>query len=195
MVQHHLKMGYDSRIKPHDCVPWVSPSDFVQVVMSFERIEILYEPDLAQLRETARRMRKEYLSLAGPMHEICASACPDCRNVCCRRATVWFDFQDLLYLYFGTCNFPESQIVPKYEKDFGRSCCFFSENGCILERHARPFVCTWYVCPAQKHYIAASRPDLEGIINSGLDTIKRLRNALESEFFDIITPGVQESSF
>ncbi len=184
-------MRHNREINPHDCVPWTFLSDFAQVVMSFEAVETRNEGNCGRLRETACLIRKEYTSLAGPMDEICGAACPECRDICCRRATVWFDFQDLLYLYFGTCDFPESQIRPKYDSDSGKSCCFFSENGCTLKRHARPFVCTWYVCPSQKHYITSCHTDLEEIIFSGLATIKKLKNELESEFLNIIIAGLR----
>jgi hypothetical protein len=59
------------------------------------------------------------------------------------------------------------------------------KKGCILPRIARPFVCTWYLCPAQKEYLAHYYPKLILDFDQTLFDIKELRNKIEKEFIYI----------
>ncbi len=116
--------------------------------------------------------------LDGIMDALCAASCPACKDACCRRATIWYDFKDLICLQLMGARAPAAQIV----KARGQPCPFHTMAGCALPRTARPFICTWYLCPVQRadfhHFSSAGAGDLMGT----LSRLKRDRNDMENLF-------------
>lgn len=100
----------------------------------------------ASLRRVAEDIAALHLSMGSQMEQLSQKCCPGCEDVCCLRATVWYDVKDLLFLYFWQGTLPEQQIFRRSDG----ACCNLTSSGCKLARWERPFICTWYLCPAQK---------------------------------------------
>lgn len=166
-------------------IPWQTDEEWNQVLLTFKAIEKRGEERLNELFKITNKIKKEFVIMSEPMDQLCSYACINCEDICCVRATIWFDFKDLLYIYFGTGIFPESQIKKVILKNQIRACSCFTKKGCVLPRTQRPFVCTWYICPAQKEYLKHYYPKLLHDFEQTLLNIKDLRNKLEEQFIYI----------
>ncbi|MCG8637678.1 MAG: hypothetical protein MI863_27880 [Desulfobacterales bacterium] len=151
-------------------IPWQKKAEFQEVLMFFTTVSSNRGHDLDPVRSLAGDIRMIFREMDSSLDSLCAVTCPDCRNNCCQRATIWYDFRDLLYLFFGPGSLPGSQISKNSQ------CSCLTDTGCSLPRSRRPFVCTWYFCPDQK----------EGALQSGLtkkiQKLKDLRSRMETEF-------------
>jgi len=130
-------------------------------------------------------IRQKYEAMSEPIENVCSHTCLYCEDICCKRATIWFDLKDLLYIYFGLNRFPVSQMIKKKGGTQEKACCHFSEKGCTLERIDRPFVCIWYFCPAQTKHMLFHHEKIKKTIDQGLNEIKVLRHKMEEEFIRI----------
>ncbi len=161
-----------------DPIPWQGKPEWQEVALFFDTIERVHTNALGLVRILAHKIVSLYDDLSDPIEELCVSICPDCNDICCERATIWYDFKDILYLYFGPDKFPGSQI----KKIPGRNrshCVNLTKTGCLLPRKERPFVCTWYFCPDQK----ICCPDTS--IPEKINEIKLLRQKMEAIFCSI----------
>ncbi|MEN8210622.1 MAG: hypothetical protein ABFR31_02815 [Thermodesulfobacteriota bacterium] len=162
--------------------PWQIDEEWNQVLLSLKAIDSEGKGRLSELFRIAEKIKKEFEIMSEPMEQLCSCTCIKCEDICCVRATIWFDFKDLLYIYFGAGKFPESQIKKNTLKNQVRACHCFTKKGCALPRTERPFVCTWYLCPAQKEYLLNYNPKLIHDFDQTLLNIKGLRNKIEEEF-------------
>jgi hypothetical protein len=142
-----------------------------------------YRADLKPLAIVAREI-KSCLNSAFPiLDELCTSSCPWCPEPCCLSASVWFDFKDLLFLHFNRLSISPAQ--PK--ADFRTRCRYLGSRGCRLPRIARPWICTWYLCPTQTAKLKNDQTHKRESIERAITKIKSGRNLLESEFIRIIS--------
>ncbi len=155
-------------------IPWQPPSDWLEVLFFFNTMEKVHGHTLEPVRTFAGKIQLLLAGLSSPMDTLCSVICPHCRDVCCTRATVWYDFKDLIGLYFGG-KFPDSQIR-KIPGPITPVCVNLTETGCCLPRIQRPFVCTWYLCPDQKRL--CQNP----VIPEKIEIIKHLRYQMEDSF-------------
>jgi len=183
-----------SETKGRTKIPWCSDKEWCQVGCSIKRIHSLYRDKLGPVIEMAGKIRQNYEHLSVPIEELCSHTCVTCGDICCIRATIWFDLKDLLYLYFGLNVFPDAQIVKRNQGDQKTGCCHFSKKGCTLERTERPFVCTWYFCPEQGDYLNRYYPEKRQAIDRRLIEIKTLRNEMEAAFIRISCGAEQQKS-
>jgi len=166
-------------------IPWQSREEWHQVFLSIKRIDRLYKNKLEKVNSAAIKIKRKFEALSVPMENLCSHTCVNCEDICCIRATIWYDLKDLLYIYFGLNMFPESQIIKKIKGNRERACCHFFEKGCGLSRLERPFICTWYICSVQKKYQALHHQKLNQNFDQTLLEIKKLRNKMEDEFIRI----------
>lgn len=136
---------------------------------------------LADCRRQARQARRLLESLFPLMDALCRRTCPDCTNICCRRAWVWVDFRDLLFFHLAGIPVPDRQLV----SERGDHCRYAGSAGCRLDRLQRPFVCTWYICPAQTRLLDNRSKEKRGL-SSALEQIKNLRKKMESAFIRVV---------
>ncbi len=142
----------------------------------------------AALRKDSRRMEtlrdlsqqiERRVNLLDPMLEgLCGDTCPGCTDKCCERATVWYDFKDLLGLHLAAAALPAVQLpaTPR------RSCKFLTKEGCALPRIERPFICTWFLCAAQKRALEQWPPSHRQFLENSLTALKEGRHRLEMLF-------------
>ena len=163
-------------------IPWESQEEWVQVEHSISKTISALSPQRAELtsiRTLARQIVQAYAELETVLEEVCLTSCPTCLDVCCSRATVWYDLKDLLLVYLNTGTLPDRQIYKLPD----HSCCNLTPSGCRLQRSGRPFICTWYICPDQKDVIDRF-PDSEAkcALFRTIDRLKTARKVLEEEY-------------
>jgi len=163
-------------------IPWQNQKEWQALTPFFDTIKKVHHKDLNPLYQRAETLRKLFKSLSLPMDDLCAATCINCLDICCKKATIWFDFKDLLYLYFTFGRLPGAQISKNEDTTGHRQCCNCSPTGCLLSRLERPFVCTWYICPDQKQ-ILMSGDNVKGkVFMATINRIKGLRTEMESQF-------------
>ncbi len=176
-----MKSTNKLKIIKQDNIPWQKSQDWKQVFESIKRIDNLYSHKMKTIRKMAKQIRCHYDQISESIEKVCLQTCPNCTDICCIRATIWFDFKDLLYVYFGLDTFPAAQIIKKRSATFS-ACNCLSKKGCKLLRMERPFVCTWYFCPAQTTYLCDNDIRVKMAIDDHLKEIKALRQKMEDTF-------------
>ncbi len=143
------------------------PKKLSQNQQDWLRLEMLFSQVVTQgttsekLRRIALNISTEFVAIEEDLNELCTQSCTQCSEICCMRATVWYDLKDLLFIYLNTGMFPSSQI----SRDINGACSQLASSGCTVHRAARPFICTWYICASQKEHIKSHRaaPSLRSV--------------------------------
>lgn len=136
---------------------------------------------LGQPQNLSMQIKKELALLSPLMDRLCHVSCPECEDVCCSHAVVWFDFKDLLFFHLAGITIAKSQLR-RHRSD---PCRYQSPTGCLLNRIQRPFVCTWYLCPDQTRYLREELHQM-GTMTTALDRIKQLRRKMEDRFTEAV---------
>jgi hypothetical protein len=137
---------------------------------------------LAESRRQAHQIKRLLESTFPRMDRLCRKTCPDCTDICCHKAWVWVDFKDLLFLHLAGIPAPGHQLLSREENN----CRYGGSNGCRLDRIRRPFVCTWYLCPAQTQCLRKKPAEMQ-VIQMSLRQIKELRHEMERSFIWAVT--------
>ncbi len=127
-------------------IPWASEELWTQVVLSMSKTISALGSEATNLKSMAKQIVLAYAEIDSTLEWACLTSCPTCADVCCGRATVWYDLKDLLTIFLSTEMLPNNQIYRRPDT----SCCNLTPSGCRLQRYERPFICTWYICPDQK---------------------------------------------
>jgi len=158
------------------------------MVSDFYRIEPLWGD--TDTWKTANRNLEYLIRRHGPnmnravlLDDLCAVTCPWCPDNCCLTATVWIDFKDLLFLHLNGHEIPPSQLLA----DLKETCRYWGPRGCMLPRIARPWVCTWYLCPTQKANLRQKPKSVQDLFSRAVQAIKTGRKEMESEFIRIVS--------
>ena len=162
-------------------IPWNTIGRWREANACLARTIDNHEPALADCRRQARQTRRRIESLFPLMEDLCRRTCPACTDICCRRAWVWADFRDLLFFHLAGIPVPEQQLVSRQ----GDHCRHAGPTGCRLDRLQRPFVCTWYICPAQTRLLD-DRAEEKRHLTSALEQIKTLRKHMEESFIRVV---------
>ena len=158
--------------------PWANPAKWQEASGALAAALGTRASRFAVIRELAARIQSRLTIVDRFMDALCDDTCPGCTDNCCRRATVWYDFKDLLGFHLTAAPIPAAQLAPSPN----RSCQHLAEAGCALSRDQRPFVCTWYICATQREAMAAwPRSHQQFLVNS-LAALKSGRNRMEKLF-------------
>lgn len=159
-------------------VPWVHSEEWGEMVRSVQDQCEMLGAKRQEAMLLVRQITESYNSLEDPLDSLCKMTCPECADVCCLRATVWYDRRDLIYYYLAENGFPDQQIV----RDDAGVCCHLGPGGCRLPRGHRPFICTWYLCVPQLALVKQKMGSPEGDVQQTVEWIKQLRKKLWSLF-------------
>lgn len=157
-------------------VPWIHGPDWKEVLLLIEQSLATKRESRAEILGCANNIAALYKDLESPLNRLCKATCPSCTEVCCMRATVWYDQRDLLVYYILFDSFPESQIT----KDAKGICCHLGKNGCKLDRLERPFICTWYLCRFQSDMLRNQGDEAFVIVQQQMKLIKENRKRIGS---------------
>ncbi len=163
--------------------PWGSVSAWQEANISIDLHIKHYYPRLGPARQIARQACIRLESIFTPLDEICMLTCPRCPDPCCLSASPWYDWRDLVFLHLNRLSIPKTQTISGSTE----TCCNISHRGCTLPRIVRPWICTWYLCPAQTANLNARNTRQRKILSRRLGEIKALRNNLEDEFIRVIS--------
>lgn len=139
--------------------------------------------DLKPLNVRAHEIKLCLNAVFPILDDLCAHSCPWCPEPCCQKASVWFDFKDLLFLHFNRLSIPPCQ--PKASSK--TSCRFMGAKGCRRPRVSRPWICTWYLCPTQTAKLKKTHRATRELLNQTFALIKSDRNLMESEYIRIVS--------
>ncbi|MBT3388064.1 MAG: hypothetical protein HN417_09030 [Desulfobacula sp.] len=129
-------------------------------------------------------MQQHFETISDTIEQLFRVTCTDCSDSYCKKAAVFFDLKDILYLYFREEEVPCSQVN---RSDKG-VCSHYSEKGCGLSRLGRPFICIWYFCLAQALFLREKNAPMEQFLHQGeISVIKALRKEMKKVFVNI--PG------
>jgi hypothetical protein len=112
----------------HNTIPWSLDVEWDQVFLSIKKIEKDHGKNCTMLYEIASDIQINYEKISDAIEMVCSHTCTRCEDICCIRATIWFDLKDLLYIYFSLKKFPESQIKKFPDENFKTTCCYFKKN-------------------------------------------------------------------
>jgi hypothetical protein len=119
------------------------------------------------------------LQLMNPLLDrLCRHTCTFCPEPCCARAIVWYDIKDLLFLHLSLQPRPSVQPLAHGEP----VCRYLGIRGCRLPRRRRPWICTHYLCPAQKKRLRRLAPSRLTLFDTVLERIKRIRRGMLAAF-------------
>jgi len=162
---------------PFSFIPWNSSALWQEANAAVEHQMQRHRRAMADARHAAGEIRDRFTSIFPIMDRLCRSTCPVCLDICCRHACVWIDFKDLLFLHLAAIPVPDRQLIDHR----GERCRYGTPDGCRLDRLQRPYVCTWYLCPAQSAQLKKEPMALKQVTSS-LQEIKKLRQYMENAF-------------
>ena len=161
--------------------PWGSVENWLEANQSLAHLIKLHRVELQRAMTLARGIQVYLESIFGLMDDLCAVTCPFCPDPCCLNARVWIDFRDLLFLHLSAQQIPQGQIRPKLKQ----TCRHYSPRGCTLTRVLRPWVCTWYLCPAQVANFHRKSLAVQENYNRAIKAVKISRKEMEEEFIRV----------
>jgi hypothetical protein len=163
-------------------VPWTTPAQWQEANASLADAIQTQGPALAGSCRQAWQARRLLESIFPHMDVLCRQTCPACTDICCQRAWVWADFRDLLFCHLAGVDPPGRQLLSRT----GDHCRYGGPEGCRLDRIRRPFVCTWYLCPAQMQRLRETPAEMQ-IISESLQQIKSCRKKMETSFIRAVS--------
>jgi hypothetical protein len=169
--------------KSNTIIPWTTPQTWRDANRAVKFHQRLYHRKFEGAATLARKLRLCLESIYSTLDELCIDSCPWCPEPCCLKASIWFDFKDLLFLHFNQQPIPPAQ--PK--ANLGMPCRYLGPRGCRLPRLTRPWICTWYLCPTQTAKLRNDQQEKRKSINRAMAQIKSERNLLENEFIRIVS--------
>ena len=161
---------------------WLEADTWRKVQAALDYHMRLYSIDKTVLTSLAEAIADNLQEVDPIMDDLCAKTCPDCSDPCCRHADVRYDLRDLVFLHCRQNALPLHQ--PKQHP--GQPCSFLGQNGCVLPRSLRPFLCTWYVCPQQMKELREPHFPVMSYLQPRLHAIQEQRKDLETEFMNLV---------
>ena len=162
-------------------VPWLLHTTWEEANTSLSASLQRNWSALSDSRRYAGQLRHLLEDLFPLMEGLCHQTCPDCADICCRRAWVWVDFKDLLFMHLADIALPPQQLL----RNQGDRCRYAGPAGCQLDRLQRPFICTWYLCPAQSR-ILDRQPSGKQHLSRTLEQIKSHRKQMEESYIQAV---------
>lgn len=108
------------------------------------------------------------------MDRYCHATCHGCQDFCCNADGIYFDLADLIYLLILDNDLPTGQT----RAERGAPCRYLAEEGCILPRMCRPFICTWYLCEPQMTLLEAEPLPFQKQFTAVMQMVRRCRQQL-----------------
>ena len=162
-------------------VPWGRYPEWREANQSIQYLCRRYGRQLEPAAGLARQVKNQYETLSPLMDELCMVTCRICKAPCCRHAKIWYDERDLLMFHLVRMVPPPSQVISTLRD----TCCYLGKNGCTLPRPSRPFICTWYVCPAQHDHVRGKKGNCRNRLMEMIQEIKQLRIRMENVFIQV----------
>lgn len=163
-------------------LPWRTPSSWTEALHTLEDLVARHAKDLGPARSEAKAVRVHLESVFPSLDALCRVTCPECEAPCCLEAAVYADFRDLLFLSLLHLPPPPGQL----RDASGTPCRYHTPHGCALPRLQRPWICTWYLCAAQRAVLKRGPESDRQRLLSALDAIRVERRTMEDTFLDVV---------
>ncbi len=167
----------------HAGPPWGSKATWQILNRDLDYLICRHHDGLKGAVTMARNMRALLGSIFSILDELCSATCPWCPDPCCLSADVWMDFKDLLFLHLGGEPTPEKQL----RSNSKMVCRYWKPKGCGLARMSRPWICTWYLCPAQKAILGRKSRRVRNKFSRQIQDVKDCRRKMEDEFVRVVS--------
>jgi hypothetical protein len=171
-------MQAQDAVPPSLSPPWRSVAAWQEANASIDFHLKRYYPQLKAAMQIARQTRERLESVFPLLDEICRQTCPWCPDPCCLTASPWYDFRDLVFLHLNGLAPPSGQAIDCLKA----TCRYASLRGCTLPRIARPWICTWYLCPVQSRRLRKAGNGRWEQLGGMLTEIKNSRRRMEDAF-------------
>lgn len=165
-------------------LPWGHPAAWHEANRTMEYLIRLHGPALNRAAAKAAEIQRVLASDIFPlMDELCLLTCPHCPDPCCLNATVWIDFQDMLFLHLS------GQMIPPRQLMRGRkeTCSYIGIRGCVLPRMSRSWTCTRYICPPQMSILRKKPTAVRSDFGKAVQAVKSARRETEEAFIRVIS--------
>jgi hypothetical protein len=146
------------------------------------------DAELGALRNRAAQLVNVFKLLFPVMDRICARTCPLCSDPCCLHAKPWFDLRDLIFMHLAGLSIPLDQVLA----NASATCRCAGPSGCTLPRLSRPWICTWYICPAQKALLDLQPDSVRAAFLQRREELKEGRKRLEDEFIALVCSSPED---
>lgn len=157
------------------CVPWAADAEWHRCQRTL-RTHIAQRPAaMGKARHHAAGIAHWRDRLADVFDTAAPVTCARCPAPCCRRAKVWLDFKDLLFIHLTGETPPSRQL----RGDLRGPCRRLGPQGCTLPHRSRPWICAWYVCPDLQRAIERDFPGGAVQVAAIRRRIKRSREAMD----------------
>jgi len=163
--------------------PWGTKPQWQEANHSIAGLNRRYAGQLDAAVSFAVALRIRLASVFSLLDALCLETCPRCPDPCCLHARPWFDFRDLLMLHLNDLAIPTSQTI----ESLNATCRYCGQHGCTLDRLSRPWICTWYLCPAQTGNLIRRRGLQGHELSLAVMEIKALRQKMEDMFIQVTT--------
>ncbi len=138
--------------------------------------------DLLEARALAAETMAGLERIFPLLDALCRDTCPRCPDPCCLHAAVYADFRDLLFFSLTNTEPLEMQL----RMADGDTCRCLSSQGCMLPRLQRPWICTWYLCPAQRALLKTWSNGPQQDLLEGLERVRAGRKRMEEAFLLVV---------
>ena len=162
--------------------PWRREALWRAAVTTVTYLIRQHDRQLAPVKDIAGRIIHQVDAMDALLDRLCKMTCTRCPSPCCRVADVSYDFRDLLLMLLTGQQVPKGQ--PRHAK--GEVCRYLGKTGCRLQRQARPWICTWYICAAQKPFISGSSDTSFALLTDLIASTGTLRKEMENRFIDMV---------
>lgn len=159
-------------------IPWASMAAWQECRLSLGKTIAASRADLGHALALAERIVHRYGLIGDLFDAIAESTCAVCVHPCCLDARVWLDFKDLLLMHLTGQVPPPGQL----RRNWRSHCRYLTARGCALSRAARPWVCTWYICPLQRRVLQRDLPGGPERFRRWWPEITILRERMETAF-------------
>ena len=163
-------------------VPWPTDSLWTQAQTALRRSLAANGTRMAPARRQAAAIAHDRGCLAALFEEVAAITCAVCATPCCLHAKVWFDFKDLLFLHLNRKPLPPHQL----RRNLRGSCRYLESRGCHLPHQARPWICSWYICPDLQGAITRDVPGGWVLVDGLRERVKARRDAMEKAYLEAL---------
>jgi hypothetical protein len=163
-------------------IPWTTEPQWREAQAALKGSLGRWPSRMARARHEAATIAHHLDRLADLFAQLESATCAVCPAPCCRHAKVWLDFQDLLFLHLHGEPLPPHQL----RRNWHEPCRYLGARGCRLPHRARPWICSWYICPDLRRAIAQDVPGGGVQIAAWQTRIKSGRDAMEAAYFDAL---------
>jgi hypothetical protein len=164
--------------------PWRSDQLWQAADRTLQYLICRHHHQLDQARNTAGCIKTLIVSIDDALNILGSEICAQCLAPCCKVADVSYDFKDLVFIHMAEQAMPKGQ--PR--RMAGEICRYLGPEGCLIPRIQRPWICTWYICAAQKNYMDGHHEISRSHLLSVIAQISTLRKQMESVFIDTVAP-------